>query len=244
VTPTETPLEDPAEDLPFPVQASAFSWSGSRVAFVTMDGRMGVFDRRRGPLFRSDPTEDHYTELSFDPSGRFISYQIKHFGQDAQAGVLDLDTGIMKTLEGFPSGPRYASADGRRLLVVACSAPPGLAELFDTSAPSAPVLLAKYSVPVGIYSAAVSEDGRLVAVQHFEESSRLLCSVVLLDESLRTIGEPLVTGLEAKGVQFQGNFLFVGLQWHPIPVSAHWFSSTDILLFDLRQPERCGGAAR
>jgi WD40 repeat protein len=148
--------------------------------------------------------------------------------------VLDIATGQITTIAGLPDGSRYYSGDRLRMLVI-LDYYHGLARLYDTGDSYNPIALADYSAGTPLTTAAVSNDGNMVAVQVLEEGSRSHTEVRLLNGSLDPLGSPLVTHIRNDGLDFKGGYLFVGTQDHRIPAWVREVQTHDILVFDLRE---------
>ncbi len=201
-------------------------------AIVGMKGdRMIVLDDA-GMIIRDINEQDlYYSDHYLCPAGRFLTF-VASTSQAQEVRVLDIETGVEKATD-LPVGPRYYSADGRYTLVISWGAPPGRAAYYDVSNPFAPVLLGEYNTEAGVESAAVCDDGSLVALLELEEGG-LLCSLLLFDRSLEPLGEPLLRSfLVSGGLQFISKALFVGFQYHPIPAYYGHMNSNCVLVFDL-----------
>ena len=139
------------------------------------------------------------------------------------------ETRTASTLTGgaVPRGVRYFSADGRS----AVTTRGGKASFIDFTDPFNPLLLWEYKPAWMIRTAAVSDDGMLIAIDAVEKrmDRRHLGNVLLLNRSGRTVRELLHgIGIGMHGLHFEGSVLFVGFQKHPVPSSVHLFSTTAI----------------
>jgi hypothetical protein len=226
----ETDPSKPAVSYPLTIAQPAFAHTGSCAAAATDDGRVLVFDRSGRIVFATDASSTSYDQLYINPSCSTLTY-IQETADGRKAGALDIRSGQSQALSNIPDGFRYYSADGSRMLIIARGVP-GLVSYYDTSTPMSPLLVGEYSVACPILTAAVCDDGRLAAVEEDEGSGRHF-RVVLLDGSVRPIGDPLVTNCTSQGLQFEGKFLFVGVQRHPLPAPIQSISTENVLLFDL-----------
>ena len=143
---------------------------------------------------------------------------------------ITLNTGTEKVLQ-HAGGTRYYSADGRTMLDL------GRFRLVDTTGPLNPVELGQPpKAPDGIFiTGAVSVDGSLVAIEMLEPEDNPrhnLMRVVVFDRSLRQ-RVVLLRRTTILGLQFEGRYLFVGVQRHPLPTYFEFDPTSQIVLFDL-----------
>jgi hypothetical protein len=149
--------------------------------------------------------------------------------------AVNLATGEERALANMPDGTRYYAADGRTAVVL--TANPGSLRLFDVSNPLAPVELATAFEMTGavFVTSAVSGDGGILALQMLETNNNphnTLMRTIVLDRNLHI--RATVSGRsDLTGLQFEGRFLFVGTQRHPVPAYFLFNPTTKIRLYDL-----------
>jgi hypothetical protein len=218
---------------PFGIEEPEFSADETRAAAATKDGRIVVFGRTGDVIMRTARLPGSVDQLHIDAENQTVSF-VHHDLTTDDSKVLDIATGQFTTIAGLPDGSRYYSGDRLRMLVI-LDYYHGLARLYDTGDSYNPIALADYSAGTPLTTAAVSNDGNMVAVQVLEEGSRSHTEVRLLNGSLDPLGSPLVTHNRNDGLDFKGGYLFVGTQDHRIPAWVREVQTHDILVFDLRE---------
>jgi hypothetical protein len=220
-------------DVSIGLQNLAVSSRGLRVAGTAPDGRLVILRRDGSTEHEGKPAETYFDQLHFSPDESKLTYLLRTKVGEGRVQCLDIRTGAAKDLAEAPYGALYFSKDGSHMLLVARDAPASVASYYDMRARPWPALLATYTIPADLCTAAVADDGRRVAVEQLEEDSRQLCRVVLLDEHLKRARAPLVTETSAWGLEFHGAFLFVGIQSDPWPSAIASRSTRAVLVFDL-----------
>lgn len=215
-----------------------FTKDGRRYAAVVEEerGRRWVVMSPSRILRESPPAGDAISQLGLSPEGNVLTFTRQRSPRDPVATVaVDLATGQEHVLTSVPDGTRYYSADGKTMIVL--TPDPGRVRLFDVTDPLNPVELATpFEMPNGQFiTGAVSGDGGLVAVQMLEIDNnphRTLTRVILLNRNLQQ-SATVISRTELDGLQFEGRFLFVGTQRHPIPTYFLFSPTTQIKLYDL-----------
>ncbi len=133
----------------------------------------------------------------------------------------------------IPFGVHFYSADGKRLLLLTKRTAPAHAQFYDIQQPLQPALLCERDIPAPVMTACVSDDGAFVALEQVDPTDRSRSEELLYDGTLNAIAGPIVTHLSSIGLQFEGEFLFVGIQDAAVPAYVHAISTADVLLFDL-----------
>lgn len=218
--------------------AGVFSRNGKVYATVIEDvrGRRWAALSRDGVISESKPTGDALNQLELSPSGDVLTFSRQRTVQDPAVTVgVNLASGEERVLANIPNGTRYYSDDGRTMALL--QPYPGRLQLFDVTDPLNPVEIAPAleTSDGDFISAAVSADGGLVALQLLETTDnphRTLSRVVALDRSLQQRAL-VIAGTSLSGLQFQGRYLLVGTQRHPIPSYFIFNPTTQIRLYDL-----------
>ncbi len=187
-----------------------------------------------GPIREGQPSRADISQLQLSPDGRVLTFS-RQLGTLTQTVGVSLADGQEAILANVPDGTRYYSADGRTMLVL--TPYPGALHLFDVTNPLHPSELgAPVQTSAGHFlTGAVSADGAIVAVQMLEplnNPNRALTRVVAYD---RNLNQKAVVAEQAtnQGLQFEGRFLFVGVQRHPIPAGLIFTSTDHIQVYDL-----------
>ena len=218
---------------PFGTEAPEFSADETQAAAATTDGRIVVFGRTGDVIMGTARIPGSVVQLHIDAENQTVSF-VHHDETTDESKVLNIATGQITTVIGLPDGLRYYSGDRLRMLLILDNAR-GLMRLYDYSDPYNPTPLADYSAGTLISTAAVSNDGSMVAIQVLEEGSRSNRAVRLLNASLESLGPPLVIHTRKDGLEFKGGYLFVGTQDYPFPSWVTDMPTHDILVFDLRE---------
>jgi hypothetical protein len=114
----------------------------------------------------------------------------------------------------------------------------GLLDYFDVSNPKRPRRVgATLEADGPLDNGAVSDDGSRVAVAiiYPDAPPRNTTKVVVFDRVGRTLSSPriVVPATSVSGLQFEGRFLFVGMQRPPLPVFVQTSTTRTIDLYDL-----------
>jgi hypothetical protein len=221
------------------VYYGSFSRDGSRYAAVAEAGdlRRWILLSSEGVVLRDGvPTSCSLSQLYLSPDGKVLTLESEGRGC-GRAGTIGVDLGVgtEKLLPVKVWGTRYYSADGRTMLDLTPA--PGRLQLYDTTDPLNPLAVAgPLDTLDGLFvTAALSSDGSLIAVEMQEPDDnphRNLMRVVVFDRSLRQRAI-LLRRTTPSGLQFEGPFLFVGVQRHPIPTYFETDPTSQIVLFDL-----------
>jgi hypothetical protein len=112
----------------------------------------------------------------------------------------------------------------------------GLLEYFDISEAHRPRRIGPPLVADGpLHNAAVSPDGSRIALQILEGDGRFKRTLLLIRQGNRlTTSRRLLTPRRSEGLQFMGDFLFVGMEDPPQSVPTETATTDTIALFDLR----------
>jgi hypothetical protein len=184
----------------------------------------------------------HYNQLYLSPNGDAVTF-IRQEDRGSQGpgpevtATIRTQDGYIKTHDDVPFGTRHYSGDGHFAIVIQGGY--GKVFYFDVSDPFNPVRLGDYDAGEVIGLAALSDDGRLIAIDRLRRDDRTQKEVVILDGNLKEIAitRPS-TGDEFWGLQFAGTYLFVGMQKDPLPAYQMWKQTRCIDLFDLTQLDR------
>jgi hypothetical protein len=230
---------DPMLRVPGRSYEGTYSRDGRHYAMVVDDGtakRWIVIAADGGILREGLPSSDALSQLSLSPFGDVLTFTREQSARVPSTTVtVDLRTGQERVLSALPGGTRYYSGDGRTMMVL--RAYPGSLRLFDVSHPLNPVEAAPPFEPPDTHflTGAVCDDGSLVAVQVLETDanpSRTLMRVLALGRDLQQRAV-VATRTQTSGLQFEGKFLLVGTQRHPIPVYFTFNPTVEISLYDL-----------
>jgi len=188
-----------------------------------------LFDSHANVIYESPVLSSELNQLFMAPSGTAVVVnQARPSG--TQVLAFNVETQQFRVLDGVPDGFRYYSADGNTMLVIESGF--GLAHTYDSSDPLSPDPIATYDAGSIIYSGAVSDDGSRIALQIIEGNDPTLKRVVVMDRYLQN-PLTLLAGTNAEGLAFDGQYVFVGLQDHPLPTTVRFATTTVIYLFSL-----------
>ncbi len=205
-----------ARDRPLMAAASGDKKSFSKIVVFDFEGRL---------VYESDESELDYRQPYLAPSGNWLMSERALHAERYDQVHLNVTTGEISILGKIPVGARYHSRDGRFVLVVHQDI--GKAYYFDITRPTEPVRLWEYDAGQIIMTASVSFDGRFVGLQTFDRASRSR-GVSVLDRSMNLVARTAF-GYE-NGIEFVGEYLFVGEQWHPVDPR----ETTTVYLYYLR----------
>jgi hypothetical protein len=234
--------------IPHAVTDPVFSRDGARCAFVqivearrklTLSGdertpatyRVLAFDRGGHRLADTPELPNGISQIHVNTSSPIATYAIDGDDGREEYAVLEMRTGRVTQLPDFPRGTRYYSEDDSSMIVLG-GPYRRVVRLYDTSDPYNPTLLAESTAPSTILTAAVCDDGSIIAIQRMQTDHGLNL-VEVLDRSLLPAAQPLVTSFRNTGLDFEGKYLFVGTQSHPIPAWTALVETSEILVFDL-----------
>ena len=185
-----------------------------------------------GELIReTSPEECSYRQLYMTPSGETLIFRRACDDRPRETVALDIRTGALASVE-VEDGTRYYSDDGSRMVVVQAGF--GTATYYDVSDPFNPVRLGGYQVDGWITTAAACDDGSLLALQVTDEETTPVQRLLILDGSMQIVDEPITAedALDMMGLQWEGKYLFVGTQEHPIPVYARFRTTRRVDVYD------------
>jgi len=231
--------------LPLTIRDAIFPPGASRFVAVTDRDELAIVEDNGTVLYKTAPSWLGETipsalggafgidQICAHPGGAFVTYVLQFPPGLHETWLLDLSRLTSMQLNEMPDGTAYYSPDGARMVLISRRAPPGEALLYDTSDPRIPRLLNRYATEASIFTAAVSDDRTLIAMQQLDEESTHRYRVLLFDDTLQQLGAPLLTDSDALGLRFVGRFLLVGTQEAPIPTYSHTKSTTDVVMFDL-----------
>lgn len=206
-----------------------FSRDGSRYAAVAAAGslrRWILLSSEAAVLREGTPAETSLDQLHLSPDGKTLTFE-----RQGRTVSVDMNTGAETPFPARIDGTRYYSDDGRTMLDLTPS--PGRLQLFDLTDPLNPLVLGTLEATDGHFvTGALSADGALVVVQMVESPQRNLLRVVVFDRTL-TQRAVLLRRTAISGLQFEGRYLFVGVQRHPIPVYFNFNRTSEIRLYDL-----------
>ena len=181
-----------------------------------------VFDYDGRIIYESPelPANRGYSQLYVANDGRWIvatqqGADVSTIATD-EVHLIDVQSGTTVSLKGMSGGNRFHSRDGRFMTITQGGW--GRIQLFDLQNPNAAVRLweRKYAGVVG--ATAVSEDGPLVAALVASGvPGRPEEKVVLLDREGNVVANMRHYADNNHGLMFVGEYLFVGLQTHPLP---------------------------
>ncbi len=221
--------------------AAAISGPRPRMGGPALAYCVTVRNWRTGQSLKSEPAGG-VSKLAFLPSRDYVVFTRHNGGRPAETVAMSTTTGVSTILPGIPDGDRYYSAtDGLHMLVVKPVLTRGNEELgygrasyYDITDLGSPKLLAEYDASDLILSGAVSDDGKLVALQVLEngDATRLTRRVVVLDQDLHVVFEPVRRSPD-RGVQFAGRYLFTGIQGNTVELIAA--RPTSISAFDFNR---------
>ena len=178
-----------------------------------------------------------YGQVYFAPSGDAVMFTRREDRRGEAPGppstiTMRVGDGAMKIHKDIPFGLRYYSGDGQLMLVAEDGY--GTVSYFDVSDALNPKVLWEYDAGEVIASAAVCDDGSIVAVHRLRRDNRSYKEVVILDREMNEVGFAHQTSDEEFwGLHFAGKYLFAGMQKHPLPAYNRWKSTVRIDLFDL-----------
>lgn len=225
----------PVRRIPDRIYYGSFSRDGSRYAAVAtaQDSERWILLSSDGEVLRQgSPGLSSLYHLHLSPDARALTFQRDGIG--AGSVVVDLARGTERILPVRFVGTRYYAADGRTMLDLS----PGFGlQSFDVADPQHPRALSQRLELEGhSITGAVSADGALIAVEMLEPEdnphSTLLC-VIVFDRRLRR-RIVLLRHTSLQGLQFEGRYLFVGTQRHPIPTWIDLTGTSEIRVYDLR----------
>ncbi len=204
-----------------------------RLALIATDGhreKIVVFKFDGTLVFEEKSFSDYsYSQPFLTSSGETLILDRNEPQRNTETIAIDLRDGSTKVLDVIVKGTRYYSDDGNRFVVLQGGY--GKVFYYDSSNPFDPKLLWTYETSRLTTTAAVSEDGAYVALETTSNHpGGQTMSVVVLDSRGSAFAKPLAeTRLE--GLQFEGDFLFVGTQRHPRPAYLDFTTTTGIEVF-------------
>ncbi len=214
-----------------PERVALIAINGHREKIVVFapDGRL-VFEEKSF-------TDFDYDQLFLTASGETLILDRKEAARASETVAIDLRDGSTKVLDALVEGTRYYSDDGSRLIVLQGGY--GKVFYYDSSDPFEPKLLWTRELGHLVLTAAVNRDGSFIAIEttinHPERPAR---KVIVFDNQGNDFAEPLPE-TRIEGLQFEGDFLFVGTQRHPIPTFLNLVPPIEIQAFHF--PNRQGG---
>jgi hypothetical protein len=249
---TESPGPPPSRTYMHRTHSVVASVASGRSAAVAMEAReeapalgpmqqmLVVFDPDGRVILETDPEGVSYDQLHLTPSGETLVFRRTSQQGDSETVALDVGSG-RSSRGGIIDGIRYYSRDGTRMVVIQTGL--GTAVYYDVTEPFNPMELWSYQADDFIVTAAVCDDGSLLALQILNAEgnpTRVTKRVVVLDDSMRKIHEPITDGdqVDMAGLEWDGKFLFVGTQRHPLPVPVNFRTTERIDIYDYSQQWR------
>jgi len=242
---------EPPGPYPFPIYlrptgSAAVSATSGRFAAVARYGEQATpavdsarqvlvaFNPEGEAIMESSPTRSSYGQLYLTPSGETLIFRRTCRQEAAETVALDIGTSQSSSVD-VEDGIRYYSEDGTRMVVIQMGL--GAATYYDVSDPFNPIRLGDYQADDFIVTAAVCDDGSLLALQILNAEgnpSRVTKRVVVLDDSMLEVDEPIATADQVNmgGLQWEGTYLFVGIQRHPLPVPVNYRTTERIRVYD------------
>jgi hypothetical protein len=198
--------------------------------------KLVVFDFEGTINYETSYSNHEYGKLHLTPNGRtlyFTSIEKHKKNSKPQVMVLEVDSGLMTPLD-IPDGNRYYSNDVSKMLVVQMGF--GLAHYFDITNPYDPKLLWTYNAEDIIFTGSLKYDGSMVALQ-IQNGNSEYKRVVVLDDAMNEIDQPVraLDNLNMAGLQWENKYLFVGIQRHPLPPTAHKRSTVLVRAYDFSE---------
>ena len=177
-----------------------------------------------------------YGNLHLTPNGKtlyFTRIEKHKKNSETQIMALDVDNGLMTPLN-IPDGNRYYCNDASKMLIVQMGF--GLAHYFDITNPYDPKLLWTYSAEDIIFTGSLKHDGSMVALQ-IQNGNSESKRVIVLDDAINEIAQPVraTENINMAGLQWEGKYLFVGIQKHTLPPTAHKRSTTLVRAYDFSE---------
>ena len=220
-----------------PVNEIVVSESGERiVATIEKKGRIRsrqivIHDFSGRLLFESELLPDSFGQLNIHPRGDVLIFDRSKPGTPTETVAMDLASYRSKRVE-IIRGTRYYSEDGTRMVVLTPG--PGLAHFYDVSDPWNPVKKWTYTADHCVWTAAVSHDGSLIALEILSPAGQRYATqrrVAVLDNAMVEVEFPAgQVESEARGLHWENGYLFRGFQRHPIPMS--WWTTEGIQVYD------------
>ena len=219
-------------------RSAAVAYYGGNTRFGVAqynDARIVVFDFDGRVEFETDFAPVDYRKLYMDPSGSTLLFD-RVTKQGTETICMSLSDRSERQLTQLPGRSfRYYSGDKRYMLVVQTGA--GRAFHYDIRDPCSPVEIGRVQLEdQSISTAAVCDDGSLVALHVFSVRGSQTRRVIVLDSQLTKVASAhsRVT-IDFRGLEFAGKYLFVGVQTHPVGMDgSRGFSTRRVNLFDLR----------
>lgn len=243
---TESPGPPPSRTYMHRTHSVVTSVASGRSAAVAMEARedapalgqmLVVFDPDGRVILETDPEDASYDQLHLTPSGETLVF--RRTSQQGDSGTVALDVGSGRSSRvGITDGIRYYSADGTRMVVIQTGL--GRAVYYDVTDPFNPVELWSYQADDFIATAAVCDDGSLLALQILNREGnpmRTMKHVVVVDDSMQEIDRPIIEAdqVNMAGLEWEGKYLFVGTQRHPLPVPVNFRTTERIDVYDYSQ---------
>ena len=201
---------------------------------------LAVFDSEGRIILETDPERASYDQLYLTPSGETLIFRRTPLEGGSETVALDVESGQSSRV-GIADGIRYYSGDGTRMVVIRAGV--GTAVYYDVTDPFNPVQLGTYQADDAIITAAVCDDGSLLALQILNRGgnpTRTTKRVVVLDDSMHEVHKPITDAdrVDMAGLEWEGKYLFVGTQRHPLPVPVNHRTTERIDVYDYSQLRR------
>lgn len=253
----EAGISEPPGSYPFPIylrpthSVVVSTGSGSFAAVATEDVQgthpagsaremLTVFNPAGEIILETDPARFSYDQLYLTPSGETLVFRRASQQGGDETIALDVESGRSSSVT-IENGIRYYSGDGTRMVVVQAGL--GAATYYDVTDPFNPTELGGYQADDFIITAAVCDDGSLLALQILNSEANLTRTtkrVVVLDEAMREVDYPITASqqVDMSGLQWEGEYLLVGTQQHPLPVPVSYRTTERISVYDYSQQGR------